>query len=116
MTHIGYRLGTKAATTILSSGVLSRVIMFFGVLGLFMMGGMTSSFVSVQTPIVVAGISLQSGVLDAILPGALTVGTVWGIYEYLRKGKGNVMLKATLILLVAGLVLGGLGILGTPAV
>lgn len=119
MTHIGYKLGKKAATVILSSGILNRVISFFAVLGLFMLGGLTSGFINVQTPLVIkvndAVIGVQTGILDAILPGALSVITVWSVYEYLRKGKGNVMLRATIALVVIGLVLGALGILGTPA-
>ncbi|MDL2220590.1 PTS system mannose/fructose/sorbose family transporter subunit IID [Eubacteriales bacterium OttesenSCG-928-N14] len=114
MTHVGYRLGTKAATTLLSSGVLNKYITFFAVLGLFMMGGMTSGFVVVQTPLVIMDISVQYGVLDAIVPGILTLVTVWSTYEYLRKGKGNTMLKATMALFVIGMIFGALGILGTP--
>lgn len=115
-TRLGYSLGTKAATTLLSGGLINRLLSFFAVLGLFMLGGMSASFVNVTTPLVISAgetaVSVQATILDGILPGILSLGVVWGIYEYLRKGKGNVMLKATLALVVIGLVLGGLGILG----
>lgn len=115
-TRLGYKLGTKAASTLLSGGIINRLLSFFAVLGLFMLGAMSASFVNVTTPLVIAAgettVAVQSVIFDGILPGILTLATVWGVYEYLRKGKGNVMLKATLALLIVGLVLGGLGILG----
>lgn len=115
-TRLGYTLGTKAATLLLSSGLINRMLSLFAVLGLFMLGVMSASFVNVTTPLMItvadATVSVQETILDAIIPGLLSLGTVWGVYEYLRRGKGNVMLKATLALLVIGVVLGGLGILG----
>ena len=115
-TRLGYQLGTKAATLLLSSGITNRLLSLFAVLGLFMLGVMSASFVNVTTPLVidVAGttVGVQDTILNAIVPGLLSLCTVWGTYEYLRKGKGNVMLKATLALLVIGIVFGGLGILG----
>ena len=116
LTRMGYRLGTNAATKILSSGTMQTVILFFGVLGLFMLGGLSAGFVNVQTPILIPQgqefFSIQHDLLDPILPGVLSLGTVMGAYLYLRK-KGNVM-KLLAALLFGSLILGCLGILGTP--
>ncbi|MDR1766487.1 MAG: PTS system mannose/fructose/sorbose family transporter subunit IID [Lachnospiraceae bacterium] len=118
--NLGYRTGTQAALTILESGVIKKVITFFCVLGLTVLGGLSASFVSVQTPLVIPaaggaglGIGVQRQILDMILPGLLSIVTIFGTYTYLRKRNGNV-LRASLWLLAIGMVLGCIGILGTP--
>jgi PTS system mannose-specific IID component len=118
--RFGYRSGTQAALSILESGLIKKVITFFCVLGLFVLGGLSASFISVQTPLVIPaaggaglGIGVQRQILDMILPGMLSLVTVFATYSYLRKRNGN-MLRASLGLMAIGLVLGSLGILGTP--
>ena len=112
--NLGYNLGTQAATRILSSGKMQKVVTFFGVLGLFMLGGLSAGFVKVSTPIQIPMgtefFSIQANLLDAILPGVLSLGLIMAIYGYLRK-KGNIM-KALAVVLFGSLILGCLGILG----
>ena len=112
--NLGYNLGIQAATKILSSGKMQRVANFFGILGLFMLGGLSAGFVRVSTPIKIPMgtefFSIQVDLLDAILPGILSLGLIMGVYRYLRN-KGSVM-KALAILLLGSLILGCLGILG----
>ena len=111
--HLGYRLGTNAAMTLLQSGALQKVLSFFGVLGMFMIGGLSANMVNVQLGIVISTsgepMRLQQDVLDKILPGLLSILTVMGVYRYLAKG--GTMLKCTLWLLLFGTVGGVLGIL-----
>ncbi|MFR5869404.1 MAG: PTS system mannose/fructose/sorbose family transporter subunit IID, partial [Acutalibacteraceae bacterium] len=57
---------------------------------------------------------IQISILDAIAPGILSMLTVLAVYTYLKKG--GTMLKATFIILIAGLILGSLGILGIPSI
>lgn len=112
---MGYRLGTKAAVSILESGSIQRIITFFGVLGLFMMGGLAAGMVDVQIKLAISTsgtpMSIQKDILDKIIPGLLSILTVFGVYGYLKKG-GN-MMKATFWILGIGLLLGCTGILGT---
>jgi len=117
--HLGYSLGSKAAVSMLHSGQIQRWLSFFSIAGLFMMGGLASSMVTPQLALMIptadgVGISVQYRILDAILPGILSLTTVMGIYLYMKKG-GNI-LKCTLALLLIGLVLGALGIIGVPPV
>ncbi len=116
-TRMGYSMGTRAAMSILESGQVQTIITFAAVLGLFMMGGLSATMVSVQTPIVIwsngSAMSVQADILDNIVPGLLTVLTVYFVYRALNKGSMN-MMKMTFILLAVGLVLGALGILGDP--
>ena len=79
------------------------------------MGGLSSSMVSVTTPIQIptgdtTAMSVQKDILDAIAPGLLTLAAVLLVYKYLRSGKS--MMKATFWLLGIGLVLGAVGVIG----
>ena len=109
--HLGYRTGMRAAVTILQSGSIQRVITFFSVMGLFAMGGLSAGMVTVQTGLQIATsgtpMSVQTDILDKILPGLLSILSIFAVYAYLQKS-GN-MLKATLWLRGIGLVLGALG-------
>lgn len=111
-------MGTGAALSILQSGQIQRVITFFSVMGLFVMGGLSADMVDVQCALVIqtsgAPMGIQADILDQILPGLLSILSVFAVYAYLRKG-GN-MLKATFWILLFGLTLGCLGIMGTPPV
>ena len=111
---LGYRMGTGAAMSILQSGQIQRVITFFSVMGLFVMGGLSADMVDVQCALVIqtsgTPMSIQADVLDKIIPGLLSILSVFAVYGYLKKG-GN-MLKATLWMLLFGLTLGCLGIMG----
>lgn len=115
MYNIGYRLGTGAATQFLQNNSIQKIITFFSIVGLFVMGVMASENVSVGLNIMMPygeeSISLQETLIDAILPGLLPLITVFSIYGYMKKRKGANILKATLILLAIAIVFGGLGIL-----
>ncbi len=111
--HMGYRLGTQAALTVLKSGSFIKFIDVASVLGLFMLGGISASMVKVTTPIWIATgatpVLVQKGLLDAIVPGLLPLGVLMGVYAYLQKGT---IQKAVLLLTVFGLVLSALGVFG----
>jgi mannose/fructose/N-acetylgalactosamine-specific phosphotransferase system component IID/mannose/fructose/N-acetylgalactosamine-specific phosphotransferase system component IIC len=113
-TNLGYRLGTEAAVTILESGSVNMLIEGAGVLGLFMMGGLGASMVNVVTPITIPtaanSFSLQTDILNPILPGILSLAPIALVYRFLIRG--GTMLKATFWLLGAGVILGSLGIIG----
>lgn len=116
--HLGYKAGMNAAFTLLQSGQIKKILSFASVLGMCMMGGLSASFVSVQTPLAIPTAAdpmyLQTGILDAIVPGLLSIAAVFAVYAYLKRG--GTMLKATFYILGIGLVLGSLGILGAPPV
>lgn len=112
--HFGYNVGAKSATQLLRSGWINQLILGASILGLFMMGGLAASYVNVSTPLVLntgnVNLSVQADVLDKIVPGLLPLLTVTGVYILIDKIKRNYSL-AVLIILAAGLILGGLGIL-----
>lgn len=117
MWNLGYRMGSKAALAILQSNIVNRVLLFMSVYGLIFLGGLAARVIKIQTgieiPIGGQMISLQGGILDAVIPGALSLLMILGIYQFFKKG--GTVIKATLLILAVGLVLGGLGILAVPA-
>lgn len=89
LTHRGYSLGRKSITSILEGGQMKRIIFTANVIGLFMMGSLTASYVTITTPFVMnfnngAQIVMQD-ILDQIIPGLLPLLAVFSIYFYLIK-------------------------------
>ena len=114
-TNTGYKLGTQAALTILEGGMVHKFISSASVLGMFMMGSLSASMVSVYTTAQIPTgegtvMAIQGDILDAVAPGLLTLATVLLVYKYLRSGHS--MMKATFWILAIGLVLGAVGIIG----
>lgn len=95
---LGYRLGRQSILTVLEGGWIKQLISGAAVVGMFMMGTMSSQFVKFSTTVSwVAGpntVTLQK-TLDSLLPGLLPLLLIFGIYWYLEK-KGP---KYTTILL-----------------
>ena len=107
-------MGTSAALSILQGGGINVFISVASVLGLFMMGGLSSSMVKLSTPIAWTAsdgsvFSVQKA-LDGVLPGLLPLLGVMWTYNFIMKG--NSMTKATLALLAFGVITGAIGILG----
>lgn len=87
--HKGYALGRKSITDVLESGKIQQLITGAEVLGLFMMGALSSTYVKLSTTAVaIVGketLAIQTGVIDKIAPGILPLIAVLGIYVYLIK-------------------------------
>ncbi len=113
-TSTGYKLGTRAALTMLQGHAIKIFISTASVLGLFMMGGLATGFVKVVTPIYIpttgTPMMVQAGILNKVAPGLLPLGVIMFTYWYITHG--NSMAKAALVLTIAGLVLGAVGIIG----
>lgn len=113
LTYQCYIHGYSFAEKMLKSGLVNMVIAGASILGLFMMGGLASSYVTVSTPISFAvgtySSTLQE-ILDAILPGILPLAVVLGVWGYLAKVKRNYF-GVTVALTIIAFVLGALGII-----
>lgn len=114
--RLGYNLGSEAVPKLLKSGTMNTLITAASILGLFMMGALSASYVKVGTPLALTlsatgkVISLQEN-LDAILPGMLQLLAVFGIYWYFTH-KGQNYIKLVLSILVLSIVAAFFGILG----
>jgi mannose/fructose/N-acetylgalactosamine-specific phosphotransferase system component IID len=84
----GYRLGRESIMRVLEGGWINQLITGCGVLGLFMMGALSSQFVKLSTKISwMVGDQTRTlqGILDSIAPGILPLCVVFGIYFFLIK-------------------------------
>lgn len=115
MLKFGYRVGKESVMSLLRSGMINKIITSASVLGLFMMGALSSTYVKVSTPLQwdIAGgnpIVLQD-ILNAILPGMLTLVAIFGIVWYF-KNKGSNYNKVLFFVIAISLLGSFLGILG----
>jgi len=114
MYKLGYNLGTSAASAVLGAGAYQRIVLFFSIMGMFVMGVLCSEYVSVscliQIPKATDFVSLQAVLFDGIAPGLLPFAASMLTYWHLKKY--NSMIKTTLWMIAISIVLGGLLILG----
>jgi mannose/fructose/N-acetylgalactosamine-specific phosphotransferase system component IID len=109
----GYRLGRAAASQILQSGAINKIILGAGVLGLFMMGVLAASYVNVSSSLTwtLSGEKFEvQKILDNILPGLLPFATVALSYLFFTK-KGLKINQLVLYIIVIFFVLGFIGVL-----
>lgn len=85
----GYTLGTSMIDSVFKSGLMRALTKASAVLGLTMIGAMTSKMVSVplKWTIQIGGASLVvQDVLNSILPGLLSVALLFGLVALIRRG------------------------------
>lgn len=111
---MGYRLGKNALSSMISSGWIDRIISGASILGLFIVGGLAASNVSLN----LTGTYMSAGtektiqsVIDGIVPGLLPLALIMGLCYYFSKNKGNQKFgKVVVGLLVLGVLLALLGL------
>ena len=106
MLKLGYDIGR----------VFAKIINATGILGMFMMGALSSSYVKVKTPLSfqmenAAKAVVVQDLLDGIIPGLLPLCAVFGIYWYLSKG-GRKYSALVWVLFAIALVGSLIGVLG----
>lgn len=113
--RFGYRLGKDAVLKLMQSGVINTVITGASVLGLFMMGALSSSYVKVSTPLQFtmenASPIIIQDILDQLLLGILPLCSIFGIYWYFTHKEANYN-KVILFVLLISMVASFFGILG----
>lgn len=115
MLKLGYNVGKESIMRILQSGMINSIIKATGILGLFMMGALSSTYVKVTTPITFevpnADPIVIQDILNQIIPGLLPLLAIFGIYFYFTKIGMNYT-KLIFWILGLSLVASFLGILG----
>lgn len=109
----GYKFGRKSIINLLQSGKINTFIQAASVLGLFMMGSLSASYVKLTTTVEWTNalgdiVSLQS-FLDNIYPCLLPLLVVFSIYGFFKK-KGPKYIPVLLTIIVLSLVLAYFGI------
>ena len=110
----GYSLGINSLS-VMSGSVMTRFVEILTQVGLMVVGGVTATYVSVHTPLIIAGIeggddTMVQGILDSILPGFLSLMLVGVSYYLMTKKKASPM-ALIMILIVVGIVLSLIGVL-----
>lgn len=109
----GYTLGRNAVLEILHSGMIKKVIDVASIVGLFMIGCLSASYVKVTTALTyVSGsttVALQD-TLDGILPKFLPFCVVMGMYLYITK-RGPKYLRLICYTMVIAIILTFFGII-----
>ena len=109
----GYKLGRQAVTDILHSGVIKKVIDIASILGIFMVGCLSASYVKVSTVLEFTSgeeVTTLQSILDGVLPGLLPFCVVAGMYLYITN-RGPKYLRLIIYTMVIAIVLTGIGIL-----
>ena len=108
----GYNLGKKAVEQILQGGKINKVIETASVLGTLVMGGLVGRFITLQTNLSFnmgeVKFSLQTDLLDKLMPGLIPFALTLIVLKMVRRGTSPIKLMVVLIL--AGAILGALGI------
>lgn len=110
----GYSLGKESVMKMMTSGLVNKVIKSASVLGLFMMGALSSTYIKVKTPLKFsigdAEPLVIQDILDSILHGILPLVAVFGIYFYFKL-RGQHYNKLILWIIIISLITGFFGIL-----
>lgn len=112
---LGYYVGKESVMRFMKSGVINDIITGSSILGLFMMGALSSSYVKISTPLKLTiqnanPIELQA-ILNQIAPGLLPLCAIFGIYYYF-KNKGQNYNKVLLTIILISMVASFLKVLG----
>ncbi len=114
MLKFGYKLGKESVLKLMQSGMINKIILSASILGLFMMGALSSTYVKVKTPlewtISNADPIVMQDILDQLLPGMLPLIAIMGIYFYFKKEGANYN-KVLFIVIVLSMVASFLGVL-----
>lgn len=110
----GYTLGRNSIMDILKSGKIKQLINTASVLGLFMMGALSASYVHLETAVewtdeVGTTYSLQE-MLNDLFPNLLPLLAVFAIYFYIQK-RGPKYVRILVAIIVFSLVFSFLGII-----
>lgn len=111
LTHRGFRLGRDSITQLMKDGKMQQIILSANVVGLIMMGALTASYVTIETPLVFGASGSEvvaQELLNSIVPGIFPIIAVFLIYQYMiKKGQNfNKILIAIAIISVIGSITG----------
>lgn len=99
----GYSLGKQSIVTILQSGKINQLIHAASILGLFMMGALSASYVKLTTVFVIdsgSGIFKLQDIFNKFIPNFLPLCVVFFVYWYIKKsGPKYVRILLTILVL-----------------
>ena len=109
---VGYNKGGDAIVDVMAAGTLDKIMNAAGIVGCCVMGGLIVNYVNLQCALnfTISGteFNIQTALFDAICPKLLPLLLTLGCVQALRKGKKS--LHIILVMIVAGILFGLLGI------
>lgn len=108
--QLGYNLGFSYLSKMRESGMMDKILLAAGILGIMVIGAMCKDMVYTGIALKIGSgetaTELQ-GILDGIMPGMIGLGVTW-IYYWLLKKKVNplVLIVCTMIIGIAGKAIG----------
>lgn len=110
----GYRMGKNALGRLIASGWIDRIISGASMLGLFVVGGLSATNVSLNLTATYVSNGVENtvqGLLDSIVPGLLPLCLVMGLSYYFKMKQGTQKFGiVVLVLMAAGVLLALLGL------
>ena len=110
----GYRMGKNALGRLIASGWIDRIISGASMLGLFVVGGLSATNVSLNLTATYVSNGVENtvqGLLDSIVPGLLPLCLVIGLSYYFKMKQGTQKFGiVVLVLMAAGVLLALLGL------
>lgn len=98
----GYKLGKNTFSKISDTSIVRKLTDCMGVLGMTVAGCMIANYVSIQTVATFTSgdtvIEIQT-LLDEIMPGILSVGTVFILYALIRKNVSVIKIMGVLVVI-----------------
>ncbi|MEG1432413.1 MULTISPECIES: PTS system mannose/fructose/sorbose family transporter subunit IID [Eubacterium] len=92
LSHYGYNTGVKAIASLKEQ--TKKISHAATIVGLMVVGGLIASMVNLKTVMNIGGVDIQTGLLDAIMPGMLGLGYTFLMYYFLKKGASPILLIA----------------------
>ena len=112
--NIGYNQGDEGIAQLLESGAINKVITGAGIMGCTVMGALAANYVALNANVVIpfttGEFNLQANFFDAIMPKMLPLALTLVVWYFMDK-KGVSSTRMLVILVVAGAVLGAIGII-----
>lgn len=110
---MGYKKGSNALMEMLESGIINKVIAGAGIMGCVVLGALVAKYVGLSCKIEIPYgenvFSIQEQLFDTLLPKMLPLALTLGVMKLLDKGKKPMYIM--LLMIIAGTVLGLLGII-----
>ena len=103
---MGYKMGRQSVSKVLKSGMINKLIQCGSIIGMFMMGALSSSFVKLTTKVkfnINGQMVVIQDTIDQIAPGLLSLGLVFLVFWAIKYKKMSIT-KLLLILIVFCLV------------
>ena len=112
--NIGYNQGDEGIAQLLESGAINKVITGAGIMGCTVMGALAANYVALNANVVIpfttGEFNLQANFFDAIMPKMLPLALTLVVWYFMDK-KGVSSTRMLVILVVAGAILGAIGII-----